>query len=406
MDSTAPHTGWPKILTVLLIWCAFAGVLVALHASADLVGPLFAALNLVIAAWPVRTALLRRGAPRLVATVTLGLVVFVVLGLAIFVLYWGVSSLVRELPDYQDQFTRMYAEIVAFAATFGISQDQMMDQLKQISPSSIAGWVTSAVSGLSGIVVAVGVLAVMIFLLVLDSSGYEQRTRALAAHRPNVAVALAEFTAGVRRYWVVTSVFGLIVAVLDVVVLLVLGVPLALVWGIISFLTNYIPNVGFVIGIIPPALMALLANGPTAALAVVVAYSVINFVIQSVIQPKFNGDAVGVTALVSFLSLLLWSAVLGPIGALLGLPATLFFKALLVDTDPSTRWFNAFIASDPVTSHPLDRGSIRHAEEAVVAAAAELDLAEHEDAAAPRPAAAAVPVKAPGRPHPRTDPAG
>jgi len=410
MDSTAPHPGWPKVLTVLLIWCAFAGVLVALHAAADLIGPLFAALNLLIAAWPVRAALLRRGVPRLLATVALGLVVFVVLGLAIFILYWGVSSLVRELPDYQDQFTRMYADIVAFAATFGISQDQVMAQLKEISPTSIAGWVTSAVSGLSGIVVAVGVLAVMVFLLVLDSSGYELRTRALASHRPKVAVALAEFTAGVRRYWVVTSVFGLIVAVLDVVVLLVLGVPLALVWGIISFLTNYIPNVGFVIGIVPPALMALLANGPTSALAVVAAYSVINFVIQSVIQPKFNGDAVGVTALVSFLSLLLWSAVLGPIGALLGLPATLFFKAMLVDTDPSTRWFNAFIASDPLTSDPLDAGAIREAEEAVVAAAAELEPPTHTHAAEAesigRPVAAAVPVDAPAQPPAKTDAPG
>ena len=354
MESTERQEGWPKVLTILLIWGAFAGVLVAMHAAADLIGPLFAAVNLVIAAWPVRQALLKRGLPRPAATVALGLVVFLVLGLAIFILYWGVSSLVRELPGYQDQFTQMYADIVALAATFGISQDQVMAQLSQISPSSIAGWVTSALSGLSGVVVALGVLAVMVFLLVLDSPGYEARGRTLAEHRPSVSVAMTDFTAGVRRYWVVTSIFGLIVAVLDVVVLLVLGVPLALVWGIISFLTNYIPNVGFVIGIIPPALMALLAHGPTSALIVVVAYSVINFTIQSVIQPKFNGDAVGVTALVSFLSLLLWSSVLGPIGALLGLPATLFVKALLIDNDPSVRWFNAFIASDPATSNSLD----------------------------------------------------
>ncbi len=354
METPAPTAGWPKILTILLIWGAFAGVLVALHAAADIIGPLFAALNLVIAAWPVRQALLRRGAPRAVATVALGLTVFIVLGLAVFVLYWGVFSLVRELPAYQDQFTQMYADIVALAATFGISQGQVMGQLSQISPSSIAGWVTSALSGLSGVLVAVGVLAIMVFLLVLDSGGYEHRGTGLAEHRPNVAAALTDFTAGVRRYWVVTSVFGLIVAVLDVTVLVILGVPLALVWGIISFLTNYIPNVGFVIGIIPPALMALLAHGPTSALIVIVAYTAINFVIQSVIQPKFNGDAVGVTALVSFLSLLLWSTVLGPIGALLGLPATLFFKALLIDNDPSVRWFHAFIASDHASTHPLD----------------------------------------------------
>ncbi len=185
------------------------------------------------------------------------------------------------------------------------------------------------------------------------------------------------------------SVFGLIVAVLDVAVLLIIGVPLALVWGLVSFLTNYIPNVGFVIGIIPPVLMALLDEGPGPALAVIIAYSVINFVIQSIIQPKFNGDAVGVTALVSFLSLLVWSSVLGPIGALLGLPATLLLKALLIDHDPNMRWFNTLLASDVSTADP--RGACEREEESE-----EVFVSPEEKASAHSPAekADAEPVRA------------
>jgi hypothetical protein len=59
---------------------------------------------------------------------------------------------------------------------------------------------------------------------------------------------------------------------------------------------------------------------------------------------------VGVTSTVSFLSLLVWAVVLGPLGALLALPATLFVKALVVDADPRARWVNALIASNPKTS--------------------------------------------------------
>lgn len=96
--------------------------------------------------------------------------------------------------------------------------------------------------------------------------------------------------------------------------------------------------------------MALLANGPTNALLVVVVYSVLNFVVQSLIQPKFTGDAVGVTPTVTFISLIVWAWVLGPLGALLALPATLLVKAVLVDADPQARWANAFLASKPETA--------------------------------------------------------
>ncbi|HAN85387.1 MAG TPA: AI-2E family transporter, partial [Micrococcus luteus] len=163
---------------------------------------------------------------------------------------------------------------------------------------------------------------------------------------PVAAHALGELDQGVRRYWVVTTVFGLIVAVLDVIALMLIGVPLALVWGVLSFLTNYVPNVGFIIGLLPPAVLGLAAGGWSDFLWVVVSYSVLNFVLQSVIQPKVAGDAIGVIPTVSFLSLLFWAWVLGPLGAILALPCTLLAKAVLIDADPNARWINALIASD------------------------------------------------------------
>jgi hypothetical protein len=154
----------------------------------------------------------------------------------------------------------------------------------------------------------------------------------------------------VRKYWVTSTVFGLIVSTLTWAGLAAYGVPLAIVWAVLAFVTNYIPNIGFVIGLVPAAVMGLLAKGPWGALYVIALYAVLNFVIQGVIQPKVAGEAVGVTSTVSFLSLLVWAVVLGPLGALLALPATLFVKALVVDADPQARWLNALIASNPRTS--------------------------------------------------------
>ena len=160
-----------------------------------------------------------------------------------------------------------------------------------------------------------------------------------------MADALGSFTDGVKSYWIVSTVFGLIVAVMDAVALWILGVPLALVWGVLAFVTNYIPNIGFVLGLVPPALFALLTGGPGDAIWVVVIYSAINLVMQSFIQPKFTGDAVGLTPTVTFLSLVFWSAVAGPLGAILAVPLTLMVKAFLVDADPRTAWFSTFLTA-------------------------------------------------------------
>jgi len=81
---------------------------------------------------------------------------------------------------------------------------------------------------------------------------------------------------------------------------------------------------------------------------------VLNVVIQSVIQPKVVGDAVGLSTTLSFFSLIFWTWVIGPLGAILAIPLTLFAKALLIDADPDTRWLRPLISNkdEPDTEAP------------------------------------------------------
>jgi AI-2 transport protein TqsA len=125
----------------------------------------------------------------------------------------------------------------------------------------------------------------------------------------------------------------------------VLGIPVPVLWGLLAFITNYIPNIGFVIGVVPPAILGLLEGGWAKGLAVVVVYSVINLVIQSVIQPKFVGDAVGLSTTLTFLSLVFWTWVLGGLGALLAIPLSLLVRSLLVDVDPKSQWLTPLLSN-------------------------------------------------------------
>ncbi|MCT1459172.1 AI-2E family transporter [Aestuariimicrobium sp. p3-SID1156] len=344
---SAERGGSNKLLKVVLGLAGIGLSLTMMHNYASFVAPIFLTLNLMITAYPLYRLLTRYRVPKAVATTVTGLTVVAILALFLYGMYWSVQSMVDKLPEYSEQFNQFYTQIIDQLARLGLDEANIAKQIKQIDPKSVAGFAAGLLSNVSSVGSMVLIILTSMIFMIMDTPEIHERLQLARTTHSSFVDSLGDFAQGIRRYWVVTTVFGLIVAILDGAVLLGLGVPLALVWAIFSFLTNYIPNIGFVIGLVPPALLALLANGPKTAIAVVVAYSVLNFVVQSIIQPKFAGNAVGLTPTLSFISLLLWTAVLGPLGALLALPASLLVKAFLVDPDPETRWVNALISSRP-----------------------------------------------------------
>ncbi len=341
---------WPRFLVIVL---CLAGLVVALQfvqGLQSIVGPVFLGLNLVIIAYPLQAWMIRQGVPRFLGASVTVLLVVVVLIVFLALVLWSASELVMALPEYSAQFTSIYDGMVDWIGSFGVTPDMVLEQLSGLNMSTVVSTATGLITALlSNVTAIIGLLATVImavFFLAMDSVAVERRIDLLNTAKYELGQALTAFAQGVRRYWIVTTVFGLLVAVLDVAVLAIIGVPMIWVWGVLSFLTNYIPNIGFIIGMIPPALLGLVEGGWGAFFAVIVSYSILNFVLQSIIQPKFTGDAVGVIPTVSFLSLLFWAWILGPLGAILALPATLLMKAVMVDADPQSRWINTFIASD------------------------------------------------------------
>lgn len=340
---------------------AIAALLVAAQAMdpiRTIVASTFMALNLVIVVWPIQKAL-SRVIPRILASIVAGIAAIAILIALVLSLGWTIAQLVSELTStraqtYLSKFQSMVEEVVDFAQRHNVDVDTVMTEaVTQIQQN--LSTLTSYLAGLlSNITSAIGVMTMIVLILIfmiIDSADFSDRmTRLSQRHNFTLAWALTSFAHGTRRYWVVATVFGLIVALCNWVLLLILGVPLAVVWAMWSFVTNYIPNIGFVLGIVPPAIMALVANSPVTALWVIIGYCVFNVLIQTVIQPRFTGGAVGITTTVAVLSLFLWAYVLGPLGTILAIPATLLLKTLFIDIDPKLRWVNAFIASNPTTS--------------------------------------------------------
>ena len=171
------------------------------------------------------------------------------------------------------------------------------------------------------------------FFVVFDAAGFGDRIETIRSYRPRIADGLIDFAEGTRRYWIVTTVFGLIVAALDVIGLLIIGVPLAFTWGAgLRHQLHPQHRLRDRAGPAGPDRAARQRRG--SAIAVAALYIVVNVVVQTLIQPRFTGDAVGISPTVAFLSLIVWAYLLGVLGALLAVPATQFVKSLLVDHQP------------------------------------------------------------------------
>jgi AI-2 transport protein TqsA len=333
----------PRGLAVLLGLAAAVVVAAGVRSLAWLIGPTFLALIIVIALAPVHARLRARGWPGWSATLVLASAVYAtVLALAFAVLI-SLARLATALPEYAPRGTDVAGSVTSLLQRFGVGPEELRRVIESLDLGKIAQVIGGLLSQVAGLASNLVFILMLLLFLSVETSTVRERIAIIAADRPTVADALAGFARNTRQYLVVSTVFGLIVAALDTVALALMGIPLAITWGVLSFVTNYIPNVGFLIGLIPPAVLGLLVGGPQTFVAVIVVYSVLNFVVQSLIQPRYVGDAVGLSATVTFLSLVFWSWLLGPLGAILAIPLTLLAKALLVDIDPRARWADAFL---------------------------------------------------------------
>jgi AI-2 transport protein TqsA len=335
----------PRSLVMLLGAGSAVLVLAGIRSVAWLVGPVFLALMIVIAIAPVQSALLRRGWPAWLSTLVLVLLVTGVLVVFGLVFVVSIARLAALLPQYADQADKTLQSVETSLKGLGVNPDQLKQAVDSVNPAKLVALIGTVLAGLSGLAMSLVFLLCLMLFLSVEAGGVDQRLAAVAADRPQLETALRSFAAGTRSYLVVTAVFGLIVGVLDGGALWIIGVPLPVLWAVLSFLTNFIPNVGFVIGLVPPALLALLTGGVSEMLVVIAVYCVLNFVIQTVIQPRFVGDSVGLAMTTTFVALVFWAWLLGPIGALLAIPLTLLAKALLVDVDPTARWAIALAGS-------------------------------------------------------------
>jgi AI-2 transport protein TqsA len=337
----------PFASSFLLGAAAFTIAVAGVRSVADIVGPVFLALVLTVTVHPIRVWLEKGRLPTWATSLLMLVVAYLLLfflGLALLV---SVAQLAALMPQYVEQMTDVVKDVANALEGLGVDQAQIDAVAGAINPGQLVDVVASVLEGTLGVLTDVFFLVTVLLFMAFDTNSTRRNLESVGERFPDPVAAIRNFAKGTRSYMGVSAAFGLVVAVIDGVALYLLDVPGAFVWAVLAFVTNFIPNIGFVIGLIPPALIALLDSGPGLMLTVIILYSVINFVIQSVIQPRVVGDAVGLSPTLTFLSLVFWTWVLGPLGALLAVPFSLLTKSLLVEADPRGRWAETLISGKP-----------------------------------------------------------
>ena len=337
---------FPRGLIILLGIAAALVVALGMRQFANILGPVFMALVLSIAVHPVRRLAARYHLPAWLGMILSLIAVYaIVFGLFAILVIAGIQF-ASLLQSYGPQFQAFLQDASQALQSVGISQEKLQDFVNDLSPSRLVGVASSLLGGLAGVLSDIFFLIVLLFFTVVDAGDFASKTTRAPVHGRRLAEVFDRFAHGSRQYLAVATVFGAIVAFCDFVALWILDIQGAWLWALLAFITNYIPNIGFIIGLVPPTIIALLDKDVVTAIIVVVVYCVLNFVIQTIIQPRVVGVTVGLSATLSFLSLIVWATILGASGAFLAIPLSLLVKALLVDVDPEQIWVTPLLSSE------------------------------------------------------------
>jgi len=198
-----------------------------------------------------------------------------------------------------------------------------------LNPGQAMDLVAGLLAGLGGVLGNAFLILLTVVFMLFEAVHLPDKLRRMSPDPETSLRRLAAITDGVKRYLGIKTAVSLATGTVIAVWLAVLGVDYPLLWGLLAFLFNYVPNIGSIIAAVPAILLAGIQLGFGPALASIAGYLVVNVVVGNMVEPRFMGRGVGLSTLVVFLSLVFWGWVLGPVGMLLSVPLTMVAKIVL-----------------------------------------------------------------------------
>lgn len=329
---------------IVLILAGTVVVLAGMKAAAVILVPFLLSAFIAIISAPAMFWLQRKGVPTALALL---LVVVVILGagtLLAALVGQSVKDFTHNLPLYQEKIKTQYTLFLDWLSGLGINTGSL--PLTEVFDPGAAMKLAGAMLNSLGNVLTNGFLILMtVIFMLLEAAGLPHKIKAIM-DTPDASLSRMEgFINDVKQYVALKTWVSLGTGVIIAVWLTVLGVDFALLWGVLAFALNFVPNIGSIIAAIPALLLTMVQFGLAKTLAAACGYLVVNIVVGSILEPRLMGRGLGLSTLVVFMSLLFWGWLLGPVGMLLSVPLTITAKIAL-DSREDTRWLAVLLGPD------------------------------------------------------------
>ena len=324
---------------------AFVIVVAGMKVSAPILVPiLLSAFIAVISANPLFW-LKRKGVPMALAMV---IVVFAVLGIGVAiaaVVGGSLQDFSQNLPSYQARVKEKVEILSAWLAGKGmeVARGRIVDAF---DPGVAMRLVSQLLTGLGNVVTNGFLIILTVIFILLETSGFPQKLKGSLRDPEKTFLYFERFIQSVQRYMAIKTWISLGTGVVIALWLAIIGVDYPVLWGLLAFLLNYIPNIGSILAAIPAVLLALIQLGIVSSVLTAIGYLVVNVVFGNIVEPRVMGRGLGLSTLIVFLSLIFWGWVFGPVGMLLSVPLTMTLKIAL-DSSEDTWWIAALMGSEP-----------------------------------------------------------
>ena len=329
----------------LFVTAAFVVVVAGMKAAESLLVPFLLSLFIAVLAAPPMFWLKDRGLP---TPLSLLVVLAIIAGAVTFVAILvgtSINDFTKDLPLYQQRLKEDFAGLVHFFDRFGIAiPDETITD--SFDPGALMGMAAKLLTSLSGVLTNAFFIFLTATFILLEASSFPTKLRSLFDDPESSISQFNKLTENIKRYLAMKSAVSLLTGVIITIWLAIIGVEYPVLWGLLAFLFNFVPNIGSIIAAVPAILIALVQSGIGLAGSALLGYVVVNVVIGNVVEPKVMGRGLGLSTLVVFLSLVFWGWVLGPVGMLLSVPLTMVVKIALESYD-QTHWIAVLMGPEP-----------------------------------------------------------
>jgi AI-2 transport protein TqsA len=316
----------------LVIGAAAVVLLAGLKAAQSLLIPFLLALFLAIICAPAVAWLARHRVPVGAAVLLVVLVLLALFSAFGAVVGGSVNDFATFASQYQGRFDGLVSTINAWLEAHKIETGSL-DAVSMFQPGRLMSLLGGALRSLAAVLSNLFLILLTMIFLLLEAASLPAKMQAIGGGGRFDLEQQRAVISQVQRYLAIKTATSLTTGVLIGVWTAVVGLEFAVVWGLLAFLLNYIPNLGSIVAAVPAVLLALVQEGVASAVLVSIGYVVVNVSIGNFAEPYLMGRVAGLSTLVVFLSLVFWGWMWGSIGMLLSVPLTMIVKILLENTD-------------------------------------------------------------------------